>query len=478
MKTIRFISVLSVAAVFASCAKEETPIIEKSQISVISATIEQPTEENVTKTALGSLETGKGYPINWSTDDAIAVSSQEGKVVSLYTLEAGYAGRVSGIFTGGSLTGSVYAYYPYSHVKAVDNATYSVIIPTKQTYVDGSTFANCAMPMYASATDIEDGLRFKPLMSVLKLQLTGSDVSVSKIFVSAAAHSTMLSGRATVNMDDGTLIFGEGFDYVELDCAEPVALSDTESIFHIVVPANATAMDYRVKIVTSDGQIMNKDLTDRTFARQIIKKMASLPFAPISDFPYIDGLYSGTGVNIAGIVMAPANCGQLSSVAGNGLLYQWGRKYGQSTGEMSGGDFITSQSSSMAGGSDVAVKDKFYRGYLCWYKDGTVDDKWWSNYDPCPAGWRVPTNEEMTILKTKYELGGTFTDGSNTVKLPLVGCRNGSGGGVEKTNVGCYLSSVKSSGSYAYMMSFTAKSELSIGTAGCAQAASVRCVQE
>jgi len=442
MKTVRFISILSVAAIFVSCAKEETSVIEKPQVSVISASIEQPTEEGATKTALGTFETGKGYPINWSAGDAIAISGQDGTSASQYVLEPGQEGGTFGIFTGESLTGSAYAYYPYSQVTKVDGATYSVNIPVRQAYVDESTFANGAMPMCASTADIAYGLNFKPLMSVLKLQLTGSGVSVSKIFVSAADHSTILSGRATVNMSDGTMTFGEGFDYVELDCAEPVALSGTETIFHIVVPANTTAADYRVKIVASDGQVMNKELTNRTFAKQMIKKMSPLSFAGSSDFPYTEGSYSGTGVNIAGIICAPVNCGYLSSVDDTlGLLYQWGRKYGQNaTKKMTGTDFITIWASSMAEGSNVANKDKFYRGNYYWYDGYSADDRWWSNYDPCPAGWRVPTKGELTVLKGKYTSRGKFIDGSNTVEFTFAGCRDYLGD-VSDTTDGEYWSS-------------------------------------
>jgi len=480
MKIVRFISILSAAAVFASCAKEETSVIVKPQVSVISASIEQPTEEGATKTALGTFETGKGYPINWSAGDAIAISGQYGTSASQYVLEPGQEGGTFGIFTGESLTGSAYAYYPYSQVTKVDGATYSVSIPVQQTYVDESTFANGAMPMCASAADITNGLNFKPLMSVLKLQLTGSGVSVSKIIVSVVDHSTTLSGRATVNMSDGTLTFVEGFDYVELDCTEPVALSGTEAIFHIVVPANSTATDYRVKIVTSDGQIMNKDLTNRTFIRQTIKKMASVSFSPASDFPYIDGPYSGTGVSMAGIVWAPVNCGQRSSEGDAGLLYQWGRKYGKSGDEVTVTDFVALRAKSMAGGSDITVKDKFYLGCNCWFEGGTLSDQWWSDYDPCPAGWRVPTKAELTALKAKYVSKGSFTDGSTTITFPMAGHRGYTSGVMQDVNsIGYYWSSTHSpdAANSVWCLRFTAN-RVYMDSHYLANGRSVRCVQK
>jgi len=399
MKTIKILSLVAVAAAMTamvSCQKEAIP---EQKVTSFSAKIVQPSDNPSTKTHLGEKELIGGvykYPILWTKGDKVVMSKQVSTTKCEYTLKEEYKDQMKGIFEGSGINDgdAIYAYYPYSQVKSVNNQTYSVYIPTKQIYKEGS-FAEGAMPMFAACDTVgANDIAFEPLMSTLKLSLNATaGESVSKIYVSSL-NRTILSGNANVGMKDGNITFGEGFDYVFLDCGDGVALTADSTIFFIAVPANSVPAGYRVKFVMKSGKVMNKEITNKTFSRGYIKNMPRLPFAETTDFNYSEGMYSGYGVNYEGVIFAPANCGQVMSAATNGKFYQWGRKYGQSTT----GTLEYVSTNRVANMSDGQIPEIFYQYNGCWYTNGSINDYWWSNYDPCPAGWRVPTAAEMIKL--------------------------------------------------------------------------------
>lgn len=268
-----------VALAAVSCSKEGTPSAgQKDGISTITLSIEQPTAENVTKTALGD-KSGDYYPVNWSADDAVAVSGQSESSFVKYSLSEG-SGSATGTFstTETAPSGAVYAYYPYANVTGVSAGTYSVTIPDIQEYAAAS-FGNGAMPMYAAASDASDLGSMAPLMSVLKISLTGS-CNVKSILLKSA--SVNLSGAATVNMASGEVSFTSGKKYVLLTCEDGVKLSSTATTFHIVVPATAAEVtDFTVTIKDDKGYLMQKNLsTTNKFSAKVIKNIGTeLPVA-------------------------------------------------------------------------------------------------------------------------------------------------------------------------------------------------------
>lgn len=482
----------SIAAIVAlcSCTKDESALLKDYDASSISieASIDQPVDDDGTKTTIGAYVASKGYPVLWSAGDVIAVSPKTGKDASMYTLD-GEGGKMTGKFkaTGVVPVTQAYAFYPFTMVLgSIDKNIYNVLIPSKQTYSENS-FAKNVMPMYAKTDDISEGLNFQPLMSVLKIQLTGSSVSVKKIFVSDISGKVKLSGLATVDMETGKLTISEGMEWVELDCPEPVALTGTPKAFHIVVPAATSA--YRVKIVTSDGKVMNKTISSREYKTALIKKMEAVAFAKTDEFPYKEGSFDKKGVIINGVVWAPANCGQSSNAASNGLFYQWGRKFGfPLTGEVT---TTSTPASNMAAGNADGVKNKFYTTSVssCWYSGNNHYDRWWSNYDPCPEGWRVPTKEELDdLLAAGYENKPNhkkFGTGQHSIDLQNAGYRNFSDGAAS-TEGGYYLSSTAPSSSAgdtyavnAWTLGWSnASAAPAMSTELRSYGSSVRCVQE
>lgn len=254
-----------------SCSKANNP---ECEISTITLKIEQPTDDSISKTVIGTKTPAGIYPINWSENDLIAVSSQTASSYAKYKLSAG-AGSTTGTFTkksGTTPSGTVYAFYPYDDVNSVSSNTYNVTIPDTQIYIADS-FGSGAMPMFASADAVGSLQTMKPLMSVLKINLKGS-CKVKSILLQSS--SVNLSGSATVDMTSGTVSFTEGKKYVLLTSEDGVQLSETTATaFYIVVPATAEAVNFTVTIKDDKGYLMQKNLSTKKFTAKVIKNVNS-----------------------------------------------------------------------------------------------------------------------------------------------------------------------------------------------------------
>lgn len=146
-----------------------------------------------------------------------------------------------------------------------------------------------------------------------------------------------------------------------------------------------------------------------------------------------DGQSFGPGIVIGDIIWAPVNCGE--SVEEGGLFYQWGRKDGQTKGELAPEQISSSQVSNPAD----AQPNVFYKNDSNWYS-GT--DKLWNDgseavlekaaCDPCPDGWRMASYAELATLYVSFvKKAGYYsyvTDNGQTLSFPAVGCRQGSTG--------------------------------------------------
>jgi uncharacterized protein (TIGR02145 family) len=199
---------------------------------------------------------------------------------------------------------------------------------------------------------------------------------------------------------------------------------------------------------------------------------------------YIDeyGVNHGQGIEIDGVVWAPVNCGYHKTDFKYGKLYQWGRKYGQGysgslwdinehyVGTYSDGIVpnIKSDPVSLATGQSKSNSNVFYIGDSNNYDWlSPQDDNLWNagteskpvktEYDPCPEGWRVPTNAELDNLNNHYSSWTTdengqvgywfsgsssYSSSSQKVFLPAAGYRIfDSGGAGGRGNNGIYWSS-------------------------------------
>ena len=192
---------------------------------------------------------------------------------------------------------------------------------------------------------------------------------------------------------------------------------------------------------------------------------------------YIDeySINHGQGVKIDGVVWAPVNCGYHSTDYKYGKLYQWGRKYGQGFNgifydyDNDNGLFyndkdgsvptLVTGSVSLEIGQSILNADKFYCFPMYdWivpnnkelWNMGTEENPVKTEYDPCPAGWRVPTHSELSNLSSNCS-SWTTNDGKNgcwysgsslysesvpRIFLPAAGVRWGADRGCEASGRG------------------------------------------
>jgi len=184
----------------------------------------------------------------------------------------------------------------------------------------------------------------------------------------------------------------------------------------------------------------------------------------------------GDGVVINGVRWATCNVDKPGTFAAKpedaGMFYQWNRKVGWST---------TNPMINSNGGTT-------------WDSSEPTGNTWEKANDPSPAGWRVPTKEELeSLANTTYVTwawtninginGYRCTDKAtgNSLFLPAAGFRDDSNGSLFSASAsGGYWSSTEddsSYGSYAYYLYFSS-GYFDVGNGGRACGFSVRCVAE
>ena len=237
-------------------------------------------------------------------------------------------------------------------------------------------------------------------------------------------------------------------------------------------------------------------------------------------FEYVDeyGVNHGQGIKIGETVWAPVNCGYHKDDYKYGKLYQWGRKYGQGyDGGLHNGnseDVIGTYSDaivptlsdvevSAVSGQHSSYSNVFYISHGENYFDWAYphDDKLWNSgteanpvrteYDPCPAGWRVPTYAELDELRQNssswttndegyygYWFSGksTYTSYVPQVFFPAAGYRDRDGEAIYRNLVCVYKTSMPSDfGAYCLCLNYSMIDIISLQRG---YGHSVRCVQE
>ena len=419
----KFMNIFAAALVMlaaASCEKNETLPDNNSEGKVV--TLKASINNGETKVSLGN-KSGEIYPVLWSEGDEIAVAQFVGSDIRVYkfTLTAG-KGTQNGTFTCDDAEGfdplseATVAVYPYT------TQLNFFVVQTNQNYAEKS-FDSDAILMMAS---MEDGsLKFNNLLGILKLTIKGAyDETVSSIELTA---NKPISGNAKFfDTGEGPFIVTEGpdADYknnIVLNC--PDVAIDTEKEFLITVPAGT--YDFAVTINTNKGSYY-KSTTNKEILNSVILKMPPLDLTDFENsMSYVEnGVYLGDGIALpAGegktIIWAPVNCGYDAVNFKYGKLYQWGRKDGQGYyysetfanndlgGELSTTEGPISWDSYIAGNySNVFIKNKVtsdeVRDWLSAPESGLWGNGTKTGHDPCPAGWRVPTSDEMKSLSSGF----------------------------------------------------------------------------
>lgn len=379
-------------------------------------------------------------------DDQLRVLWDENDHVSIfdkYTFNREYrftgttgdnAGTFDKIETGDFVTGNeldlVYSVYPYREDTRIDNdGVLSVTLPARQAYRENS-FGPGANTM-VSCTD-GDELMFKNLCGYLMLKLYGDEVTVSTLSIQGNGEEG-LAGRARVYSSPGeapSLSLDESATReITITMDQTVRLGSSEpdaTVFWVVIPPVTFSQGFTLTVKDPSGNVYTKKASSPIkIERNTITHMQTLRLeAEAAAFPYVDeyGVDHGPGVTIDGITWAPVNCGYKPATDESkgypyGKLYQWGRKYGQGYGKpyYSSSDTFEDEttptiSATWDGKNEDADENTFYYGKSSLnYNWITSGDGFWNSgteespvknslYDPCPEGWRVPTEAELAAL--------------------------------------------------------------------------------
>lgn len=474
MKSINKLTALFlIVFTIVSCSKSETGV-SSAKKQTISAMISQ--YENQTKTELSNTD------ILWSDNDEIIVFNQNGDTFYEFKSDNSGTGTKSAIFTGSASLNAnpVYALYPGRYTRSLSSNVLSIYLPRFQEYRDNS-FGDGNMTMFGSAASIDDPMRFKALLSLLKISAVGAETIQKVILIS----NNPVSGIATVDASKGELAMSDNQEnttnYITLDCGNGIDISGGKD-FLFALPAGKH--NITVRFVNTKGEYFEKTKNGLELTANHIKPMSVLTVNTGNETKYIEGDYIGDGIIVDGKVWAPVNAGYDSKHT-FGLLYQWGRKYGVSySSQWNNADGKTIHNAEVMNMNLLPITKGILasdeKNYILYQFDngGTdrtdwllnQDDTRWAagsdNHNPCPAGWRVPTVQEWRALlvatagKSPYTIpsltanetqkglyfSGSGANGNGSVWIPAAGNRHNNGlSSGRNTSMSYWTSSTKNS---------------------------------
>ena len=301
-------------------------------------------------------------------------------------------------------------------------------------------------------------------------------------------------------------------------------VDETLSLSVIIIPSDATNQDViwssdnpTVASINQAGLLTTHSKGTAIISARTDGVVGNYEIQVIEALYYIDeyGVNHGRGIFLGNNVWAPVNCGYKAPTYDNdnniidkgypyGKHYQWGRQYGQGLSGEYDNDVIeiTPGRVSLEGGQHKSNANKFYMKYDVtgdWL--ATLNNKLWNNktntspekgqFDPCPEGWRIPTDQEMKELilnssgvvtldngQTGIYFSGLYNYSSTVpcIFLPMSGWRRSLDGEVSGINrFGDYWTSTVDSWNVKKLI---LSSDFEINLTDRANGLSVRCIQE
>jgi uncharacterized protein (TIGR02145 family) len=438
------ISMLLVLAVV-SCTKDESAVKSsenapsKGLIKVTGETSGQPL-----KTTLNGLVT------EWiASTDRVGVYSPEartatgggGTAIVNAEFVAASTGAVSD-FSGTMYWGAAntlhhfYSYYPLNMSYSGESTLVPVSLAALQTqaaanstYQIGGLDFMIATPVAVTSPSNTNSVgtavnfHYNHLFTLLDFQVTGTG-SLNQVRLSALGPLAFATGN--IDITQTTPAANVDYNYTaQSDIATDIVVSLTSAATLSSTPTHVYMM---VAPGVPPGQLMiNMEIGG--VWKYIIKNSApvggfergkcytvtvdastalDLPIYPESSTP---------AILAAGVWWAPVNCGYMPSTRIHGQVFQFNRKSGQNNGEAPA-PTITVGPVSVTTGNDPANDNTFYTSVFANNYDWcTPQASGWdqTNYNPCPAGWRLPTNAEFEALNN---IGSAWTSSGGPDNLP------------------------------------------------------------
>ena len=236
-----------------------------------------------------------------------------------------------------------------------------------------------------------------------------------------------------IKLNKTSLTLAPGTSYLLTTKVVPTNATDTTLTWSSNSPIIATVNESGVVTAVSDGTATITAIAVGGASESCTIKVISIPtYEAIHDYVDEYGVNHGKGIAIGGTVWAPINCGykaptydEDNNVIDNGFpygkLYQWGRKYGQGYSIDYDSSVPTMEEGpvSKAYGQSKVMSNYFFTSSSDDWVSTKEDDMWNSgneeypvktDNDPCPKGWRVPTDGELKALITDYSDWTTYND--------------------------------------------------------------------
>ena len=511
------------AIAFTACTGDElmqNPEQQPAEGEVVTVTAYAPGNNTNSRVEFNESTTqGVSFDLSWSDDDKFSVIVDGS--YQTFTKVSNSDNFFSGKYPAGS--GTYYAVYPY----IVSGDARATAVPFDLSTQTGELDADKTY-MYDSSADGR-AFSFSHCMSILKasFSFTGSteDATIKQIKVTTPDAYKV---NGTIDLSNSGTLTGatNGTNDITITIPveeEPVSQAEEEEAYYIYLPpmtANNEGNTLNFEVTMSDDAVYTGTISRNGAieAGKLYTATVVLEKENLSTDYIENGVNYGPGIALPAkdggtIIWAPVNCGYTAENK-HGLLYQWGRKYGQiyheyyknadrpsdpEQDDASKGFYVTNQSDWLTSKNDNL-----------WYNNGKT------KYDPCPEGWRVPTSNELLSLDCHFTVedadfiatsekvtiddendkhngltgiyfyGYTTSTEGNKVFFPSSGWITGnnvSAEGIRRNEVGYYWSS-STEGNFAKYMNLTTpsnsnKSEIKLfPRANRAIGISVRCVKE
>lgn len=436
MKNFYFWLLISLA--FLSSCVENDISLENRDIKIV-INVSSPSDSSALKTSINGLS------VSWNAGDKIGLytNSNSNKVFS--AKNSGTKSAFEGTISSFSSSSFIYFAYPQVVSKVLDRSNYyNFALPVRVNQLSNTSFSHLdtllkmvgrttskltSADLSSNAPDENSGgVVFHYLIAKIDFTVTnnsGSDLTVNDLTMVAADNVPVFSTSAKIKMAaDAVSLTGypdNAGDFVVSAATDPsisvrnvtptiIANGATVTLSTMILPVTvANGRKFYVDIITSNGTYRETKTIGGTSPFTFYRGKRYLISANLNATTQTAGsnIYPGTtylpvvlnlGASVGDKTFAPVNAGYIAITRPYGLLFQWHRKYGQ---DKTGVTLVTGGSIALATGNLYDNHGIFYTTAGNFKDWCSVNQSSWSTsveYNPCPPGWKVPSDVEMQAL--------------------------------------------------------------------------------